>query len=191
MKSSSLLVPPEVQSGNGEFSVEGYVARFRPFLNLLEEAVFVVDANSRDILMANQAASRLTGFSPAELESRKIDSLHDPEELPLLLLEIQRLEFERVTSIEEFTLVQKNGWKFPVDVHLARLVQDEEEFKHRYFLAIYRGRPAGEGEDASARRNQELLALMEVGQTIASALDVDELEKVKTHLPAGTRSFWL
>jgi len=175
MKSSSLLVPPEVQSGNGEFSVEGYVARFRPFLNLLEEAVFVVDANSRDILMANQAASRLTGFSPAELESRKIDSLHDPEELPLLLLEIQRLEFERVTSIEEFTLVQKNGWKFPVDVHLARLVQDEEEFKHRYFLAIYRGRPAGEGEDASARRNQELLALMEVGQTIASALDVDEI----------------
>lgn len=158
-----------------KFSVDQYTDRLFSFIDNLEEAFFVVDANSRKILRNNQSAVRLTGYSTKELLSLTIDSLHPQEEVALLLLEIQRLEFEPHTGIEGFTLIQKNGWKFPVDIQLSRLVQEDEDFSRRFFIAIYKGEARGEWENAFSKRNQELLALMEVGQTIASALNLDEI----------------
>ncbi len=160
---------------SAEFSITQYTDRLYNFVDNLDEAFLVVDANSRQILRVNKAASRLTGFTEQELLSFKIDNIHPPEELPLLLLEIQRLEFEKSTSIEDFTLVQKNHWKFPVDINLTRLVKEEENFLHKYFVAIYRGESKGNWEDTFSKRNRELITLMEVGQTIASALNLDEI----------------
>jgi len=158
-----------------EFSVDEYSDILFTFVENTDEAFLIVDANSRKILRVNSAATRLTGYSSKELLEQKIDNLHPPEELALLLLEVQRLEFEQNTGIEDFTLVQKNGWKFPVDIHFSRLVQEEENFNRRFFVAIYKGESKGEWENVFSKRNQELLALMEVGQTIASALNLDEI----------------
>ena len=156
-------------NGNEEspvnFSVTEYTDRFFSFLENIDEAFFVLNANSREILRVNPAASKLTGYTQQELLTQKIDNLHPQEEIALLILEIQRLEFERQTGIEDFTLIQKNGWKFPVDIQLSRLVVEEEDFFHHYVLAIYRGEAKGDWEDAFSKRNQELLALMEVGIT--------------------------
>ena len=159
----------------GEFSATEYTNRLFSFVEFVDEAFFVINANTREILRVNSAATQLTGYTQKELLSLKIDTLHPQEEIALLILEMQRLEFEQRTSIEDYTLIQKNGWKFPIDIQLSRLVVEEEEFFHHYVLAIYRGESKGDWEDVFSKRNQELLALMEVGQTIASALNLDEI----------------
>ena len=156
-------------------SLDAQLDRLFPLMDLMEEAVMVVDANSRKILRANAAALRMTDYPSQELIGLKLDELHDPEELPLLLLEIQRLEFEPVTKVENFSLIQRNGWKVPVDIQLARALPENSEFAPPHFVAVYRGRIEGEWDYSAAKRNEELLALMEVGQTIASALDLEEI----------------
>ena len=175
MEDVPVLTQEKPRKDRKPFSLKEHVARLSPLMELVEEAVFVVDANSRKILHANDASSRMTGYSVEELRGLRLDELHQAEELPLLLLEIQRLEFEPATRVENFTLVQKSGWKFPVDIHLSRLLLQEEEFLHRYFVAVYRGRAEGDWDYTAAKRNEELLALMELGQTIASALDLEEI----------------
>ena len=156
------------------FSVKDYLNRFFHFLENIEEGIFVIDANSRDIIRANQTAANLTGYTKSELEKLSIDDLHQPDELPLLFLEIQRLEFEHQTEINEFALIQKNGWKVMVDIRLCRLVQEEENFYKQYCIAYYHDLKDQVQSD-NTKRNEELLALMEVGQTIASALNLDEI----------------
>ncbi|MEE9169220.1 MAG: GAF domain-containing protein, partial [bacterium] len=158
-----------------KFSVDEYVNRFFCFMEHVDEGVLVIDANTRAVLKANSSAARLSGFALPELENLHIDDLHTSEELPLLLLEIQRLEFEKQTEIEDFELRHKNGWKCPVDIRLCRLVQEDEDFEHKFFVAFYHFESAEESEPDFSKRNKELVALMEVGQTIASALNFDEI----------------
>jgi len=145
------------------------------FSEFVDEGFFLVETNSRQIVRTNTAATYLTGYSTEELLNLKIDQLHPEEELPILLLKIQQLEFESTTIVEDFTLVQKNGWKFPVNIHLNRLFDQATEPQQRFFVAIYRGEFKDESKITFSQRNHELLALMEIGRTIASALNLEEV----------------
>ena len=85
LERETLGVPSEKQEN---FSVKDYLNRFFHFLENIEEGIFVIDANSRDIIRANQTAANLSGYTQSELEKLSIDDLHQPDELPLLFLEI-------------------------------------------------------------------------------------------------------
>ncbi len=143
--------------------------------NLIEHGFFIIQTNGGKILRANSYASRLTGYSVPELIGKPIAELHTSDELPLLQLEMQRLEFERETEIEGMQLIKKNGLHFPVDIKLSRLPEADTDGPTTHFIAIYKEAHAGSWQDAYARRNEELVTLMEMGQTMASALNLEEI----------------
>ena len=143
--------------------------------NLIDHGFFIVQTNGGKILRANSYASKLTGYSVPELIGKPISQLHTGDELPLLQLEMQRLEFERETEVEGLHLIKKNGLHFPVDIKLSRLPDAGTEGPLAHFIAIYKEAHAGSWQDAYARRNEELVTLMEMGQTMASALNLEEI----------------
>ena len=143
--------------------------------NMVHHGFFMVQAKNLQIVQANAYSFKLTGFPVQELVGKNLESLHISDEIPLLQLEIQRLEFERETEIEGIHIRQKNGFQIPVDIVFSRLPGTGEEGPIDYFLAVYREAISGGWQDAYTRRNQELITLMEMGQTMASALDLEEI----------------
>ena len=143
--------------------------------NLVHHGFFMIQAKSLRIVQANAYATKLTGYPVQELIGKSLESFHLSDEIPLIQLEIQRLEFEQETEIEGIHIRQKNGFQVPVDVVFSRLPGTKEEGPIDYFLAVYREAISGGWQDAYTRRNQELITLMEMGQTMASALDLEEI----------------
>ncbi|HDL77959.1 MAG TPA: PAS domain S-box protein, partial [Bacteroidetes bacterium] len=107
-------------------------------MNLVDRGFFIIQANGLKIVQANAHAVKLTGYSIPELVGKDLIGFHLSDEIPLLQLEIQRLEFERETEIEGIRILQKNGFQIPVDIKLARLPGTGEEGPTDYFLAVYR-----------------------------------------------------
>ncbi|NOY76428.1 MAG: GAF domain-containing protein [Calditrichaeota bacterium] len=143
--------------------------------NLVHHGFFMIQAKNLRILQANAYSAKLTGYPVQELIGKSLESLHLSDEIPLIQLEIQRLEFEGKTEIEGIHVCQKNGFQIPVDIVFSRLPGTGEEGPIDYFLAVYREAVSGGWQDAYTRRNQELITLMEMGQTMASALDLEEI----------------
>ena len=133
-------------------------------MNLVDRGFFIIQANGLKIVQANAHAVKLTGYPIPELVGKDLIGFHLSDEIPLLQLEIQRLEFERETEIEGIRILQKNGFQIPVDIKLARLPGTGEEGPTDYFLAVYRESISGGWRNAYTRRNQELITLMEMGR---------------------------
>ncbi len=143
--------------------------------NLIHHGFFIIQAKSLRIVQTNAYAAKLTGYPVQELIGKSLESLHLSDETPLLQLEIQRLEFEKETEIEGIHIRQKNSFQIPVDIVFSRLPGTGDEGPIDYFLAVYREAVSGGWQDAYTRRSQELITLMEMGQTMASALDIEEV----------------
>ncbi len=143
--------------------------------NLIDHGFFIIQTDGGKILRANSYASKLTGYSVPELIGKPVSQLHPGDELPLLQLEMQRLEFERETEVPGLHLIKKNGLHFSVDIKLSRLPGTETDGPTPYFIAIYKEAHMGSWQDAYAQRNEELVTLMEMGQTMASALNLEEI----------------
>ena len=99
--------------------------RFRQFIELLPEAVCEIDTFG-NVLMANHMAFLMAGYDRADLEKGlNIYAMIAPEDQGRAATNIQRMIAGEALGSDEYTLVRKDGSKFPAIVHIGNVVNKE------------------------------------------------------------------
>jgi hydrogenase-4 transcriptional activator len=102
---SSAMAPPEALSAG----------RFRSVFEHSHDAIFVVDPVTHAIVDANPAASRMLGYSKAELLALSPADLH-PHEVELMGRFAAAVELDGHAFTDELTCLAKEGRRVPVEV---------------------------------------------------------------------------
>lgn len=108
-------------SGSGEIDT------LRLAIQLLPDAIFIVERQSMRYIWANDLACSATGYNPDELLSlgpADLDTQHSKKHLQLLFDEL--LESNKKTQILATTRLRKDGSSFFVEVSLRGLIYDEK-----------------------------------------------------------------
>ncbi len=92
----------------------------------LDEALFIVDADTRTIQDCNPAASRMFGYSREEMLGRTTEFLHvdDASLREFRTLLSAKLEKQEVMCLPEFRMKRRDGTVFPTE-HSVMLLRDE------------------------------------------------------------------
>jgi PAS domain S-box-containing protein len=98
--------------------------RFRQFIELLPEAVCEIDTFG-NVLMANKRASLMSGYDRDDLENGlNIYAMIAPEDQGRAATNLQKKMARESLGADEYTLVRKDGSKFPALVHISDIVKD-------------------------------------------------------------------
>jgi PAS domain S-box-containing protein len=103
----------------GEAELRASEARYRDLLDHAADAVLVSDANAR-LIYANQIACELTGWTRAELLSKRITDIAPEDEARIAMEHFAR--FQRAGSLRmEVNLRHRNGDPIAVELNAVRL----------------------------------------------------------------------
>jgi len=98
--------------------------RFRQFIELLPEAVCEIDTFG-NVILANNKASLMAGYDRADLEKGlNIYAMISPEDQGRAATNIQRMIAGEALGSDEYTLVRKDGSKFPAIVHIGNIIKE-------------------------------------------------------------------
>jgi PAS domain S-box-containing protein len=96
--------------------------RFRQMVDLLPEAVCEFDT-SGNILFGNRAAFIISGYDQADFEKGlNLLPMIAPEDRERAFTNIQRMMTGESLGADEYTLVRKDGSRFPATVHIANIL---------------------------------------------------------------------
>jgi PAS domain S-box-containing protein len=96
--------------------------RFRQMVDLLPEAVCEFDT-SGNILFGNRAAFIMVGYDQADFEKElNLLPMIAPEDRERAFTNIQRMLTGEALGADEYTLVRKDGSRFPATVHIANIL---------------------------------------------------------------------
>jgi PAS domain S-box-containing protein len=175
--------------------------RFRTLLNETGDAIFLVNATTHLCIDTNRAAGLLTGYSPEELLSTRIDTLFHPDYQAILTNPHPADSFrtdEHQTLQSEVEFVTASGIQIPVEVSIRRVVLAEESYyvliarditeRKRVEAELFRYR--SHLEEIVAERSEELtVANQELIQEVKSRIAAEEhLEEEKERLEITLRS---
>jgi len=138
MEKATYLARVAIERDRAEAAVRTSQQKYRDLINASPDAVCVMDADSRFVLV-NPAGAKLVGRPEHELIGRSIADTYVEEERHLLEQRIERLKAEGSLRFER-KFVRANGEVLPVEVSLSTL-------RGRYYQAIIR--------DISHRKRRE------------------------------------
>jgi PAS domain S-box-containing protein len=126
----------------------------------LHEAVFIINANTVEIMDCNPAASEIFGYSREEMLGRKTAFLHIDK---AALKEFRRhlysgLEEKGFLSHFEFRMKRKNGTIFPTEHHVMPL-EDEQERHVGWVSVVHDITERKQAEDQLRSSREQLRAL--------------------------------
>jgi PAS domain S-box-containing protein len=136
--------------------------RYRDLINASPDAICVLDADSKCILV-NPAAIDLAGRPEHELIGSAITDTYVPEELHLFQDRISRLKAEGSLRFER-KFVRGNGDVVPVEVSLSAL-------RGRYYQAIIRDISQRKRREALLAGENRVLEMVAKGDSLSDILD--------------------
>ena len=96
--------------------------RFRQLIEMLPEAVCEIDTLGK-VVFANNVASIMVGYDQADIaKGVNIFSMIAPEDQERAANNIRRMMEGEALGSDEYTLVRKNGSKFPAFVHITNIL---------------------------------------------------------------------
>lgn len=98
--------------------------RFRQFIELLPEAVCEIDTFG-NVLMANKRASLMSGYNREDLEKGlNMYAMIAPEDQARAAMNLQKKASRENSGADEYTLVRKDGNRFPALVHIGDIIKE-------------------------------------------------------------------
>jgi PAS domain S-box-containing protein len=147
----------------------------RTFAGLLD-AIFIIDADTVEIIDCNPAASEMFGYSRQEMLGRTTTFLHIDE---VALEEFRGLLYPAVEEkgflfLPEFRMKRKDGAVFPTE-HSVMPIEDEQGQRIGW-VSVVRDITARKRAEAEIQRHVRYLAtLHEIDQALTSTLDLDQV----------------
>jgi PAS domain S-box-containing protein len=136
------------------------------------DAIFLIDARSLDIIGINYEAGNISGYSGKEIEGKNIDILHRDEDKGILKDIFKELLEKGNIRVDRLDLLKKDGSSVPVEIS-AKVIGPGER---KVILAIVRDITCRiKATNESIKRNVELSALNEIGSTANSTLDLEAM----------------
>lgn len=132
----------------------------RTLLDATSEGLLVADPKDGQLLFANQAICRMTGYAPDEFIALSITDIHPVHALPVVLSEFRRHADQEGTVSVEIPVLRKNGSEFLADIRSSRF---EIEGK-KYLLGLFNDVTDRARRQVAERRH---LVLMKAVQRIA------------------------
>ena len=153
--------------------------RFRQMVDLLPEAVCEFDT-SGNILFGNRAAFIMVGYDEADFEKGlNILPMIAPEDQDRAFTNIQRMMAGEALGADEYTLMRKDGSRFPATVHIANILNASGE------TVGFRGIIVDITERRQAERYQELAAEI-LGILSESVALADAISRILAAIKRGT-----
>lgn len=115
----AFLVGKIVQNARNEKKIKESEEEFKIITEGSADAIFITDQKG-NYIYANQAASKLLGYSREEITHMNIRDLSLPEEVKANLQDFKRL-LQGKRLFKEYTLVKKDGSPVPVDLNAILL----------------------------------------------------------------------
>lgn len=162
----------------------------------LEEAVLVVDRQSRTVALANPALEKIFGYTQQDVLGKGFDFLYmSPEEFELFEGDILNALEAGETFYAEAQMRRKDGSMFICE-HRAAAIPDA---KDQIVAIIHIIRDITErklSEKALQHHNQELLLMNRIGHLVSSSLELHQvleiaLKEIQRRLKVASASFWL
>lgn len=142
----------------------------RALLDHTSDAIFLLDAQTGQVLEANSAAESLSGYSREELQNKYVSDFIPLRQVGRLQNMLQEAGRDGPVEAEGLTFQPREGQPIPIDVKLCclRYYQDK-----RAVQAIVRDvKRRWEAEREAAQRAQQLATLNEIAAAINANLDL-------------------
>jgi len=141
------------QRKQAEIALQESEKKYRLLFESANDAIFIADCNTLQILNANWSAARRLGYSRRELMQLSIREIECPMEPDLRESILEQLEVEG-SIIYEHYYRRKDGTEIPVEIN-AQLIEYEEHLALQCFVRDISQRKAAEN---SLREQQQQLA---------------------------------
>jgi PAS domain S-box-containing protein len=165
--------------------------KYRKLFEKANDAVFVIDVSSGDVLEANPKAQEMTGYSADELGGMKVWCLHPPEEETVARDFFKQVGSSGVGIVKELNFLRKDATRLIVDVsasvieiggekRIIRICRDvtarrglerKNEYLRKHYEQILDMMPVGLGVKKNINtkpvvdfENKKLLELFHAGQ---------------------------
>lgn len=135
------------------------------------DAVFVINASSGEVVEANPKATEMTGYSAAELTGMKVWELHPPEEES-----IAREFFSEIGStgrgvLKELNFLRKDGVRVIVDVSASMVRYGDKKLIIRICRDVTAHRELERKNEYLRRYYKQILDMMPVGLGVKRNVD--------------------
>jgi PAS domain S-box-containing protein len=168
----------------------------KTFINL-RDAIFIIDADTVEIIDCNPAASEVFGYSRQEMLGRTTTFLHVDE---ATLEEFRKhlyyaVEEKGFLFLPEFSMKRKDGQVFSTE-HSVTPLEDEQGERIGWVSVVRDITERKQAEEELRQRNRELALLTRASQAFISTLELDQvltnvLEGVRHLLDVVACSAWL
>jgi diguanylate cyclase (GGDEF)-like protein/PAS domain S-box-containing protein len=118
--------------------------RFKTVFDSAMDGIIVAKAADQRIYMINNAFCNMLGYSEQELFKKPISTLHQPEDLPMILHAFTKSIGRKLTGFQDILMRRKDGSTFYTEVTSSTMQLQGEVF----LLGIFK--------DVSARKTMEL-----------------------------------
>jgi PAS domain S-box-containing protein len=106
---------------------------YKTFFDSANDAIFVADPETRELVNCNKKAESITGRTRAEILSMRADQLH-PEDVVKETMDTFKKQVEKEDIIQETIVLAKDGKRVPVSISTALTYIDGK----RYLIGIFR-----------------------------------------------------
>ena len=162
MEKATYLARVAIERDRAEAAVRTSQQKYRDLINASPDAVCVIDADSR-LVLVNPAGTKLVGRPEHELIGRSIADTYIEEERHLLEQRIEKLKAEGALRFER-KFVRANGEVIPVEVSLSTL-------RGRYYQAIIRDISNRKRREALLAGENRVLEMVAKGNSLGDILD--------------------
>jgi PAS domain S-box-containing protein len=107
--------------------------RYRTFFESANDAIFVADPETRELVDCNKKAESLMGRTKEEILSMRADQLH-PEDVVKETMDIFKKQSEKEDIMQETLVLAKDGKRVPVSISTALTYVDGK----KYLIGIFR-----------------------------------------------------
>jgi len=142
----------------------------RALLEHTSDAIFLLDAQTGQVLQANSAAEALSGYSREELQSKFVNDFVPLRQVGRMENMLRQAGQDGPVEAEGLTFQPREGPPIPIDVKLCGLYYYQDK---RAIQAIVRDvKRRWEAEQEAAQRAQQLATLNEIAAAINANLDL-------------------
>lgn len=153
-------------------TLEESEARYRTLFLSAAEGIFVVDANTKKILLANPAATRMFGCTRQEFHKMNLGELHPEGYRNRILSVIDRRARGRKPQLLEIPSVRSDGTVFFADIAIRRSLIDRKECGIAFYAEATERKKSRE---KLVHLNKVLRAIRMVNQLITKEKNRDRL----------------
>lgn len=117
-----------------ESSLRASESRFSAVFDYASHGIHIIDMTEKQTLMVNKALSDLLGYSKEELNRMRLDDLYPDEDVPYIIEQLRRLSREEIDSVNNISLLKKDGSPLSVHATAAPFIMGNRTF----LMCVYR-----------------------------------------------------